>query len=249
MVEYPMTCHSGGTLEIYVEPYLPHPMLILVVTAVIERWQTFAAPFPSTPSSRFGAEEAAAALRSSRRPRGHASVVVATHADSDEDALQRILATEAGYVAWWPAAAGRRDRRAPARGRRPLERLARLKAPAGLDIGAVSPTRIAVSILAEIIQHRRTAKAEPSGGGNAGRADRDRPDLWDERRRRRGGAPLETSAGLVYFCCRTAKTSSIVRARARVSAARHHAGAPPARPAGAKIRSPRPGRAMYQKLA
>lgn len=38
------------------------------------------------------------------------------------------------------------------------ERLGALKAPAGLDIGAVSPDEIAVSILAEIIQHRRSAK-------------------------------------------------------------------------------------------
>src|SRR5437879_214255 len=30
MLEYPMTCHSGGTLEIYVEPYLPKPLLVLV---------------------------------------------------------------------------------------------------------------------------------------------------------------------------------------------------------------------------
>ena len=30
MLEYGMTCHSGGTLEIYVEPYLPKPMLVLV---------------------------------------------------------------------------------------------------------------------------------------------------------------------------------------------------------------------------
>ena len=30
IVEYPMTCHSGGTLEIYVEPYLPKPLLVLV---------------------------------------------------------------------------------------------------------------------------------------------------------------------------------------------------------------------------
>src|SRR5256712_3127302 len=30
MLEYGMTCHSGGTLEIYVEPYLPKPQLVLV---------------------------------------------------------------------------------------------------------------------------------------------------------------------------------------------------------------------------
>ena len=30
MLEFGMTCHSGGTLEIYVEPYLPKPVLVLV---------------------------------------------------------------------------------------------------------------------------------------------------------------------------------------------------------------------------
>jgi hypothetical protein len=39
----------------------------------------------------------------------------------------------------------------------PAERLARLKAPAGLDLGAITPDEIAISILAEIIAvHRRT---------------------------------------------------------------------------------------------
>src|SRR5881296_2968452 len=30
ILDYAMTCHSGGTLEIYVEPYLPAPLLVLV---------------------------------------------------------------------------------------------------------------------------------------------------------------------------------------------------------------------------
>ncbi len=30
IVHYPMTCHSGGTLEIYVEPFLPKALLVLV---------------------------------------------------------------------------------------------------------------------------------------------------------------------------------------------------------------------------
>ena len=40
----------------------------------------------------------------------------------------------------------------------PDERLRRLKAPAGLDLGAVTPVEIAISILAEIVQHHRSDK-------------------------------------------------------------------------------------------
>src|SRR5215212_4852663 len=37
LVEYPMTCHSGGTLEIYVEPHLPPPRLIVVGQSPVAR--------------------------------------------------------------------------------------------------------------------------------------------------------------------------------------------------------------------
>ncbi len=37
--EYPMTCHSGGTLEIYVEPYLPKPLLLLIGRWRRTRWR------------------------------------------------------------------------------------------------------------------------------------------------------------------------------------------------------------------
>jgi xanthine dehydrogenase accessory factor len=162
MLEYPMTCHSGGTLEIYVEPHLPKPLLILVGHGpVIEALASFAAGAACSVLTLTAADAAATLGRADVARR--ASVVVATHADSDEDALQRLLGTEAGYVSL--VASRRRaavivDRLAE-RGV-PHERLARLKAPAGLDIGAESPEEIAVSILAEIIQHRRTLKPSPA---------------------------------------------------------------------------------------
>lgn len=158
MLEYAMTCHSGGTLEIYVEPYLPKPLLVLVGHGpVIETLATLGRTADySVVVLRDDAVEEGLAQRA-LTPR--AAVVVATHAESDEEALMRVLETDAGYVS---LVASRRRAAAildslTRRGVAP-ERLSRLKAPAGLDIGAVTPQEIAVSILAEIIHHQRSEK-------------------------------------------------------------------------------------------
>src|SRR5712691_5069005 len=159
MLEYTMTCHSGGTLEIYVEPYLPKPLLVLVGHGpVVETLATLghAADY-SIVTLR---EDAIRTELNQHSLTQRASVVVATHAESDEEALEQVLGTEAGYVSL--VASRRRAavilERLKQRGV-PPERLARLKAPAGLDIGAETPEEIAVSILAEIIQHHRSEKA------------------------------------------------------------------------------------------
>jgi len=209
MLEYTMTCHSGGTLEIYVEPYLPKPLLVLVGHGpVVETLATLG----------HAADYSIAALREDAIREGldelsltqRASVVVATHAESDEEALEQVLGSGAGYVS---VVASRRRaavilERLKKRGV-PPERLARLKAPAGLDIGAVTPEEIAVSILAEIIQHHRSEK-----------------DAWPETEHRQAAARVteardpicgmlvevgtaeyrsEVSGQLVYFCCRSCK--------------------------------------------
>ncbi len=157
LLEFGMTCHSGGTLEIYVEPYLPKPMLVLVGHGpVVETLATLGR------AADFLVATLAADTAELEPPRltGRASVVVATHADADEDVLDRVLRTDAGYVSL--VASRRRAavilERLEQRGV-PAERRSRLKAPAGLDIGAVTPEEIAVSILAEIIQHHRGGKA------------------------------------------------------------------------------------------
>jgi xanthine dehydrogenase accessory factor len=157
ILDYAMTCHSGGTLEIYVEPYLPAPLLVLVGHGpVVEVLATLAgaAGYSVVPRADVG-EAALADLALGRR----ASVVIATHADADEDALAHVLSTEAGYVSL--VASRRRAAAIVERLRErgvPPDRLGRFKAPAGLDLGAITPAEIAVSILAEIVQHHRADK-------------------------------------------------------------------------------------------
>ena len=158
VIAHPMTWHSGGTLEIYVEPYLPKPLLVLVGHGpVVETLATLAeaAEYAIVALDADAARERLGQLSLTRR----ASVVVATHGDGDEDALERVLGTEAGYVSL--VASRRRAavivERLRRRGVGP-EPLDRLRAPAGLDIGAATPVEVAVSILAEIIQQRRSMK-------------------------------------------------------------------------------------------
>ena len=205
IVPYAMTCHSGGTLEIYVEPFLPKPLLVLVghgpvveTLAALGQTTGFAVSVlaPETLGDELGH------LRLERE----ASVVVATHGSADEEALERVLQSEAGYVSLIAS----RKRAAvmietlKRRGVAP-ERLGRLKAPAGLDLGALTPEEIAVSILAEIVQSRRAAK----------------PEALEDRESRTTSAPLESkdpvcgmlveiasarhrseaSGRVVYFCC------------------------------------------------
>jgi xanthine dehydrogenase accessory factor len=143
------------------------------------------------------------------------SVVVATHGDFDEDALSRVLATPVGYV----SLVASRKRAATivetlrARGVR-AEHLDRLKAPAGLDIGAVTPEEIAVSILAEIIHTRRARKTEPPPSASIALTPAAPTEAPTQSRDPICGMLVEMATAhhqsdwagrAVYFCCRRCK--------------------------------------------
>ena len=200
IVEYPMTCHSGGMLEIYVEPYLPKPLLVLVGHGpVIDALSTLGRGADYAVVVTTGGPAELGQLRLTPR----ASVVVATHADTDEDVLTHVLTTDAGYVSL--VASRRRAAvivdRLKERGVA-SDRLGQLKAPAGIDIGATEPAEIAVSILAEIIQHHRSGKPEPATADSMEATD---PicgmvvDVASARYRSHVGDRT------VYFCCRACK--------------------------------------------
>jgi xanthine dehydrogenase accessory factor len=160
-------CPSEGTMDVFVEPVLPRPQVVVfgsspVAVAVARLGQQLG--FMVTACAPAAEQECFS--EADRRIEGYALpvddagarfLVVSTQGRGDEAALQAALAVEADYVAF----VGSRKKAASLvvaleqRGVAP-ERLAKLKAPAGLDLGAITPDEIAVSILAEIITvHRR----------------------------------------------------------------------------------------------
>ena len=137
-------CPSGGTVDVFVEPILPAPRLVVVgQSAVGQALRDL--------GTRMGyqiADEPAADERG--------CVVVATQGRGDRAALRAALLAPAPYVAF----VGSRKKAAILRAALladglPAVRLEALRAPAGLAIGAIGPEEIALSVLAEIVQFRR----------------------------------------------------------------------------------------------
>ncbi len=208
VLEYPMTCHSGGTLEIFVEPILPKLQMLLVGKGPVAETLvklSHAMDFTVTLVS----SEVAMVRLSQLGVTPRTFIVVVTHGTFDEDALEQALRTDAEYVSLVASRkrAGAVIEALRARGV-PADRLGRLKAPAGLDIGAVTPGEIAASILAEIIQvsHERR-ESTPAAFG---------PDKSDEAEARDPvcGMSVEIAAARYrsevlgrrfYFCCARCK--------------------------------------------
>ncbi len=166
---FPMTCHSGGTLEIYIEPVLPSELLVVVGRAAVARAlvalgaalgrHVVVAEPAATPDEFPAASQVVAGIADTRADE-RSAIVIATRGEYDEDAVREALATPARYV----ALVASRTRAgvlvdALANAGVPREQLRRLKYPAGLDIGARTEEEIALSILAEIVQTRARVAA------------------------------------------------------------------------------------------
>jgi xanthine dehydrogenase accessory factor len=168
IIELVMTCHSGGTLEIYVEPHLPAPVLwvagttpiagALVTLGAASGWRVSIFD-PVASAEDFPAAERVSGETSLTRVDPDASpyVVVATQGVWDEEALAAALRRNASYVGLVASPTRANVVRQWLRDETGLaeERLAALRAPAGMDLGAETAEEIALSILAELVQVRR----------------------------------------------------------------------------------------------
>jgi len=168
-------CPSQGTMDIFVEPVLPRPQVVIcgsspvaVAVAELARRSGYAVTVCAP------AAEQAAFAEADRRIEGFALpveesaaryVVVSTQGRGDEAALAAALAVDVDYVAF----VGSRKKAEALKAALTkhgvaAERLAKLKAPAGLDLGAITPDEIAISILAEIVAVRRGKNARGAAG-------------------------------------------------------------------------------------
>jgi xanthine dehydrogenase accessory factor len=144
-------CLSGGALEIFLEPHAPAPPLLVTGDSPVAR--ELAALGPSL----------GFAVRRAGEPRaGDFAVVVCSLGHGDGEALRAALAAGAEYVG---LVASRRRGAGVLAGLRASgvdeEALARIRTPAGLDIGARTHTEIALSIAAELVAVRRAPAAVP----------------------------------------------------------------------------------------
>jgi xanthine dehydrogenase accessory factor len=159
-------CPSKGTMDIFVEPVLPHPSLVIfgaspvALSLATQARQLGYHVTLAAPAADLAAEPDADVIIDGFEPHclneARRFVVVSTQGKGDEIALRQALTIEAAYHAF----VGSRRKMAALRDKLitgGIDRAAinRVKAPAGLDLGAITPEEIAMSILAEITIERR----------------------------------------------------------------------------------------------
>ena len=171
---FPMTCHSGGSVEIHIQPVLPAPRLLVYGVAPTARalarlakamGYTVWAVDPIADASAFPGADIVA-TDAQKLPADKTSVpvfaVVATQGQWDEEALLAALGQEPAYIGVVASAKRFGEMRAFLTGKVPDAALARVRNPAGLDLGGRLPEEIALSILAEIVKEQRAATARPA---------------------------------------------------------------------------------------
>jgi xanthine dehydrogenase accessory factor len=159
-------CPSQGTMDIFIEPILPRPLFVVlgaspVAVALVEQAKSLgyqvalATPLDHLSNipevdfffNGFGVDTT---------HKGERFIVVSTQGRGDEAALKAALAVESSYLGF----VGSRRKMAALRSKLVADgisatNLETVRAPAGLDLGAITPEEIALSIIAEVTQIRR----------------------------------------------------------------------------------------------
>jgi xanthine dehydrogenase accessory factor len=190
---FPMTCQSGGSVEIYLEPILPAARLVVFGVSPIARalvklgkamdYALVAVDAAAEPAIFPGADEIftdlAAPELAAAAARGPCFAVVATMGELDEEAIRAALALGPAYLGIVASSRRFAQMRQVLLAQGVMEAaLESIRSPAGVDIGARTPEEIALSVLAEIVERRHLAGA---AAGKPESAESDAPDQGPAR--------------------------------------------------------------------
>jgi xanthine dehydrogenase accessory factor len=203
MTVVPISCQSEGALEVYIEPVLPVPHLVIVGGS----------PMAHSLAAMAGALGWCTDLYSPQDfTAGHADersmVIVATQGHADEDMIERAVAMRPAYLG---LVASRRRGEAVlgylAERGVPKDQLDRVHAPAGLDLGKTTHEEMAVAILAELVQLRASGALAPvPAPRRAPRAEPEHAEAVDPVcgmtvTASASARPAEHEGVTYYFCC------------------------------------------------
>lgn len=179
-----MACDSEGAMEIYLEPNLPAPQVVVIgrspavdaiaAVAAAIGWDAAVIDDAGQPDDHERPELVRTSLDLSSLNIDQATaVVVATQGHYDDIALAAALGTDAGYIGL-VASAKRADAmrdylRTQGFGD---DVLARVSAPAGLDLGRIPNREIAAAVLADLVARRAEGQLAVDSAG----ASQDRPE-------------------------------------------------------------------------
>ena len=154
---YRMTCEGGGSLEIYLEPVLPKPELLIVGDSPVAQ-----------NVAQLGELLDFKVITDPSRINEKTYVVVATMGNGDEEGLLAVLGSKPKYFG---LVASEKKSKALFEYAREHgytdEQIGVIKCPAGLSLGAETMPEIALSVIAEIMQLRRTQVGEVQGPSEA----------------------------------------------------------------------------------
>jgi len=161
MTVVPISCQSEGALEVYIEPVVPAPHLVIVGRSPMAHTLADLAGALGWRAELVAAEDFTAAAASER-----SMVVVATQGHGDEEAVGQAVAARPAYL----GLVGSHRRGAAVLGYLadqglPADQLGRVRVPAGLDLGHITHREIAVAILAELVQLRASGALAGAAGG------------------------------------------------------------------------------------
>jgi xanthine dehydrogenase accessory factor len=214
MTVVPISCQSEGALEIYIEPVLPVPHLVIVGVSPMAHSLAAMAGALGWRTDRYSPRDFTAAGHGAGNDAGkqgadeRSMVVVATQGHADEDMIERAVAMRPAYLGL--VASHRRAETVlgylAERGV-PKDQLDRVHAPAGLDLGKTTHEEMAVAILAELVQLRASGalagvpapRAEP--GRELKMAEAVDPVCGMTVSASASAMPAEYHGITYYFCC------------------------------------------------